>query len=175
MDRQQDFVEIGRVIKAHGLYGMLKISFDERVEQLADNIVLCYLRNERGDFYPARISECRPDITTPHLFFVQFEHISDRTAAEKLKDHAIFLEQQIVPGMETEPVSEFSHLIDLEVVNDKDENIGIVSDVMPNPAHPILLIASSEGSKMIPFVDHFVKEVTDDAIRCINLDELEGI
>lgn len=175
MDRQQDFVEIGRVIKAHGLNGMMKVSFDERLEQLIPNLVLCYLRNDRGDLYPARISECRPDVSTPHLFFVQFENISDRTAAEQLRDHAIFIEQQDLPDLESDQESEFSHLIDLEVINVKGERVGTVSDVMPNPAHPILMIITTEGSRMIPLVEHFVDDVNEDRIRCKNLDELEGI
>ena len=175
MDREQGFIEIGRIVRAHGLDGMVKAVFEDQVSDLIYSVNLCYLRNDRGDFYPARINECRPDPSTADLFFVQFENISDRTQAEGLKDHAVFLEAKDAPDILTENESEFEHLLDCEVFDENGDSVGLVTDVMINPAHPILVISSPEGSRLVPFVEHYVNGVENGIINCIHLDELEGI
>lgn len=170
------FVQVGHVIRSHGLEGELKVFFDVSDPQEVETLDLVYLRNDRGDFYPARITDMRVEGKRNNIsFFVQFDHIADRTGAEALKDEGIFLEvEEADPFFSVDSETDDS-LIDHEVFDDNDEPIGLVIDVMNNPAHPILVVATTSGSRLIPFVDHFVKDTRNGNIYCQNLDELEGI
>jgi len=169
------FVQVGHVERSHGLEGEVKVFFNVDDPQKVETLKLVYLRNERGDFYPARIIEMRVEGKRNKIsFFVQFDHIADRTGAEALKGKSVFLEtEDAEPFVSAEEESENS-LIDHEVYDD-EESIGLVVDVMNNPAHPILVVATTSGSRLIPYIDHFVKETRDGNIYCQNLDELEGI
>lgn len=171
-----DFVQVGHIVRSHGLEGELNVFFDVSDPAEVDDLKLVYLRNERGDFYPARITNLRVEGKRNQLsFFVQFDHIADRTAAEALKNHGIFLEaEHASPFIDAEDTGQDS-LIDHEVFDDDDKSIGLVVDVMENPAHPILVVATTSGSRLIPYIDHFVKNTKDGNIWCQNLDELEGI
>jgi 16S rRNA processing protein RimM len=169
------FVQVGHVERSHGLEGEVKVFFDVEDPQKVDDLKLVYLRNDRGDFYPARILDMWVEGKRNKIsFFVQFDHIADRTGAEALKGKSIFLETENAEPfikVEAEPEDSF---IDHEVY-DGDESLGLVIDVMNNPAHPILVVATTSGSRLIPYVDHFVKDRQKGTIYCQNLDELEGI
>ncbi|MEQ8524304.1 ribosome maturation factor RimM [Gracilimonas sp.] len=169
------FVQVGHIERSHGLEGEVKVFFDVDDPQKAENLKLVYLRNERGDFYPARIMDLRVEGKRNKIsFFVQFDHIADRTGAEALKSKGIFLETDDAEPFVSAEEEPDDSLVDHEVY-DGDESIGLVVDVMNNPAHPILVVATTSGSRLIPYIDHFVKDRRDGNIYCQNLDELEGI
>lgn len=170
----QGFTQIGFILQSHGLDGELKVSFETDSPEAVEDLKLVYLRNDRGDFYPARITDTRPDDKRDSFtFFVQFDHIADRTAAEDLKNKALFLETKDAEAFIGGQAED--ELIDCEIRNEDDEYIGLVTDLMENPAHPILVVATTSGSLLIPCVDHYVTDVRDQVIYCQNLDQLEGL
>lgn len=169
------FIQVGHVLRSHGLEGELKVFFDVSDPQEIEELKLVYLRNDRGDFYPARITDMRVEGKRNNIsFFVQFDHIADRTGAEALKNRGIYLEvEEATAFLDAKDETEDS-LVDHEVY-DGDKALGLVIEVMNNPAHPILVVATTSGSRLIPYVDHYIKETRDGNIYCQNLDELEGI
>lgn len=169
------FVQVGHIERSHGLEGEIKVLFENHDPEVVETLNMVYLRNDRGDLIPARILNFRVEgKKNKHSFFVQFDHIADRSSAESLRGKGIFLEtEKAQPFIQTDEDPEQS-LIDCEVYDGKHYE-GIVMDVMNNPAHPILVVATETGSRLIPYVDHFVKETRDRNIICQNLDELEGI
>lgn len=171
------FIQVGQIKRSHGLNGELIVVFEDNLAgDLAESdLELVYLRNERGDFYPARISGLQAEGKSSYnTFFVQFEHITDRNSAEKLKGHAIYLDESVASEF-TDDENQESELIDHEVFDEDDNVVGLVVDVMDNPAHPILVVATTSGSLLIPFVEHYIIEVSEQNIYCRNLDQLEGI
>jgi 16S rRNA processing protein RimM len=179
MDRDAStpaFVQIGHIEEAHGLDGFVKVFFDVDDPAKVESIKLVYIRNDRGDFIPARIIDVWVENKRNQFsFFVQFDHIADRTAAEAVKGKSIFLEvEKAEHFIEAEPESD-NALVDHEVIDDSNEPIGLVIDVMENPAHPILVVATTSGSRLIPYIEHFVRDTRDGNIYCQNLDELEGV
>jgi 16S rRNA processing protein RimM len=169
------FVQVGHVEHSHGLEGEVKVFFDVDDPQKVEDLKLVYLRNDRGDFYPARIMDFRVEGKRNKIsFFVQFDHIADRTGAEALKSKGIFLETEEAEPFIYAEVETDDSLVDHEVY-DGDESIGLVVEVMNNPAHPILVVATTSGSRLIPYIDHFIENRRDGNIYCQNLDELEGI
>ncbi|MEX0720529.1 MAG: ribosome maturation factor RimM [Balneolaceae bacterium] len=168
------FVQIGQIIRPQGMSGEVKAVFEAEAAGSVEELDLVYLRNERGDFYPARISKLRVEGKGKNIsFFVQFEHIADRNSAEALKNRGLFLETRNAPGFITAPKE--NSLMDHEVIDEHNASVGLVVDVMDNPAHPILVVATTSGTRLIPFVDHYVTEVSDQNIYCQNLDQLEGV
>lgn len=170
------FTQVGYVEEAHGLDGYLKVFFDVDDPAKAEDLSLVYVRNDRGDFIPARIVDFWVEEKRNQFsFFVQFDHIADRTSAEALKGKGIFLEVDEADSFAEPEAETDDSLIDHEVLDDNDESIGLVIDVMENPAHPILVVATTSGSRLIPYIEHFVRDTRDGNIYCQNLDELEGI
>ncbi len=93
---------------------------------------------------------------------VYFDSISDRTQAEKLEGHGCLVPVAALPEGFDE--HQGSGLIGFEVVEESAGCIGVVADVLDNPAHPLLLVGSrpedGQGAEVfIPLVDEFIVEV----------------
>ena len=92
-----------------------------------------------------------------------------RDAAEALKGAAVSVSRAEFPEL---PADEFywTDLIGLDVVNLQGEELGTVTDLMHNGAQSILRVAPVQAGseekapeRLIPFVDHFVKTVDQEA------------
>lgn len=172
------FTQVGHVVRTHGIKGELKVLFESEEPGLIDQIEMLYLQTDRGDFYPCRIANLRVEGKGNKIsFFVQFEHIADRSSAEKLRGRALFVETDKAVDFSTESTNDEDSLIDFEVLNEQDQSIGLVIDVMDNGAHLIISVATTSGSLLIPVVDEFVLEIHEETktIFCKNLNLLEDL
>ncbi len=170
------FTEIGTIARSHGLKGELKIQFETNSPELVRQIEMVYLQNSRGDYFPCRIKQIRTEGKEDLLsFFVHFEHIADRNAAEALRGKLVFIETDKADAFFEDEVEEVNYL-DFEVVNEHDQHKGLVIDEIDNGAQLVIVVATTSGSLMIPMVDQFVEKIEIDElrIRCKNLDLLEG-
>lgn len=167
------FVQIGHIIKSQGLKGELKVHFDSIDPDLMEQVSMVYLRNDRGDFYPSRLSGIRiEEKGNKHSFFVQFEQIADRSSADAMKNKAFFLERKEAEQLLTEEAEELP-FIDFEVMFE-DSAIGYVDEVIDNGVQQLLSIASSKGALLVPVVDEYVVSIEHESktIYCQNLDRL---
>jgi 16S rRNA processing protein RimM len=173
----QPFTLIGRVDRTHGLNGEVKIIFEFDNLEILNELTVVYLRNERGDYFPARISDIRTEEKRKEIsFFVQFEHIADRTAAEGLKNSGIYLEtdkaELLIPQKDEEV-----NVLHFDVYDTDGEHIGVVMNIIDNAMQSILNISTTSGTLLVPQVSHYVIEENyeEESIICQNLDELGGI
>lgn len=102
--------------------------------------------------------------------------VEDRTQAEALKGTQVQISRRHFPPLDDDEFY-WVDLIGSTVENLQGEMLGTVSDLMDNGAHPILRVqvpaADTEDKKpqelLIPFVEHFVKEV-DQANKKLKVD-----
>ena len=89
---------------------------------------------------------------------LKLKGIGDVTAAEKLQWEYL----SAIGGPELDE-DEFltEELIGLAVFTEEGENLGEVEDVLPYPAHDVLVV----GDIMIPIVKQFVKEIDPESGR----------
>ncbi len=171
------FIQIGHIARSQGLKGELKVLFEHGSPEALEQLSVVYLLNDRGDLYPCRIANLRVEGKGNKIsFFVQFDHIADRTSAESLKNKALFADAEIAEQLFSN-TPESDDLIDYEVLNDQNESVGLVIDFMDSGAQIVITVATTFGSLLIPVVDAFVTEVDQNAkiIRCQNLDVLEDL
>lgn len=171
------FVQVGHIVRSQGLKGELKVLFETESPEIVEHLSMVYLQNERGDFYPCRIANLRVEGKGNKIsFFVQFDHIADRTSAEALKNRALFVDLKVAETLFNNDHEEDT-LLDYEVLNNRNEHIGLVIDFMDSGAQTVLTVATTSGSLLIPLVDEFVVEVNHETkvIRCQNLEILEGL
>lgn len=173
----QPFTLIGRVDRSHGLHGEVKILFEFDDPEILKELKVVYLRNERGDYFPARIEEIRTEEKGNIVsFFVQFEHIADRTAAEEIKNSGVYLEKDIAADLISDD-EDATGLLHFDVYDTDGKHVGVVMDIMDNSMQSVLNVSSDSGSFLIPYVDHFIVEenVDEESIICQNLEELGGL
>jgi 16S rRNA processing protein RimM len=169
------FTQIGHISRTHGLQGELKIEFEPGNLQDVQNLKMVYLRNNRGDYYPCRIASVRIEGKgNRNSFFVQFEHIADRNAAEALRAKAIFLETELATlFLPTEKGDE--GCLDFEVTDELGNYVGLVTDEFDNGAQLVLSITTTKGTLLVPVVKQFVQSIDESSktVRCCNLQLLQ--
>ena len=171
------FTQIGHIARSHGLHGELKVNFDTDNPEAVEGLDMVYLRNDRGDFFPCRISNLRVEGKGISIsFFVQFDHIADRNTAELLNKRALFIETDKA-ALFLEPNSADDDLLDFEVLDENGNSIGLVIDYMDSGAQVVITVATTSGSLLIPVVDEFVLEINEQqkTIKCQNLSLLEDL
>ena len=151
---------IGVVRKPHGIKGGLKVtlySIDldtlQNLEQLFVNTGSEWkqltLRNSQGydDFA-----------------ILSFNEIPDRTEAESYRDREIFTLRDDMPELSDEEFY-IDDLIDCEVVDENNKNLGKVTEIINPGAHDVLLIKQGDSETLVPLVDEWVVEIDLDGCR----------
>lgn len=173
------FTLIGRVDRSHGLHGEVKILLEFNNVELFNELEMVYLQNDRGDYFPVRILDTRTEKKRNEIsFFVKFEHIADRTAADRLKNSGVFLETEKTTDLifqEEDTMS--SLLLHFDVYNINDEHIGTVMDVLESSAQSVLSISTTKGVLLLPIVEYYITEINEEEefIICQNEQELQDL
>lgn len=152
-------LRVGRLVKAHGLKGALKLELytDSPKERFVPGAELELQVPESSPWFgkTLKVAELRWYNQAPVIFF---DGITDRTAAESLIK-AILLVNTDLATLPTEPDAWYDHqLVGLKVIREGAE-IGKVARVDHLPAQDLLAIETASGEVLLPFVKVFVPVV----------------
>ncbi len=127
-------LEVGRVVKPHGLRGEVIVSLvTDRIERLAPGSVLS---SSRGPLEVVRSSAHQG------RWIVAFGGVTDREGAESLRDSVLS-----APPLE-DPTTLWVHdLVGAEVVGVEGRSHGRVEGVEANPASDLLVL---DGGELVP-------------------------
>jgi 16S rRNA processing protein RimM len=139
-------LEVGRIVKAHGLRGEVIVTLvTDRVERLAPGV---RLTTDRGEL---EVEESHPH---QHRFRVAFAGVHGREAAEALSGTILRAEAVV-----DEDEIYVHQIIGTRVVERDGTPRGTVESVQANPAHELLVLDSGALVPMV-FVDSCVDGVT---------------
>jgi len=160
---QRSELRVGRLTKAHGLKGALKLELytdepDLRF-QPGSQVSLQVPTDSPWFGHQLTVKELRFYNNHPVVFF---EGVDDRTAAESLSRAILWVEYD----PEARPSEEdawFDHqLVGLDVLRD-DAVIGQIQRLDHLPAQDLIVVATNGGNEvLLPFVKQFVPEVNID-------------
>jgi 16S rRNA processing protein RimM len=157
-DAARTQLRVGRLLKAHGLKGAIKIELytDDPEHRFVPGAEFSLQVPESSPWHGKHLTlrELRWYNGHPVGFF---EGVDDRTAAEGLAKAILWVEhtEEDAP----EPDAWYDHqLIGLAVLRD-GETIGEVKHVEHFPAQDLLVVKTGNGEVMVPFVSAIVPEV----------------
>lgn len=140
---------MGRIVGAHGLRGQLKVEpLTDFFERFAKGTVVTIQGVERT-ITEFTVHKGRP--------LIRVAGISDMTTAQQLQWAYVEGAYEELELDDDEFLIE--DLIGMRVVTTEGRDLGVVTEVLENPAHEILVV----GDVLIPFVDEFVGEIDDEA------------
>ncbi len=96
------------------------------------------------------------------LLLVAFEGYPDRTAVEVLRNQVVYLPADQAPEL---PAGEFYRfeLLNLNVFDEKGQNLGVVEEVLETGANDVLLVRMANGTELLlPLIDEVVKKIEPD-------------
>ncbi|MFE0762647.1 ribosome maturation factor RimM [Streptomyces smyrnaeus] len=155
---------VARIGRAHGIKGdvTVEVRTDEPELRLAPGAVLA---TDPPTVGPLTIAAGR--VHSGRLL-LRFEGVSDRTAAEALRNTLLIAE--VDPDESPEDPEEFydHQLEDLEVVTVDGAVVGRIESVAHLPAQDLLSVRREDGGEvLIPFVGEIVPEIDLEAQRAV--------
>lgn len=162
-------LEVGRVSKAHGILGELRIvPHWESSDALLQVEQVWLTLNAQRRAYPVERARA-----VPRAFLVKLAGIDDRNAAEALHGATVSVERRVLPPLES---GEY-YLIDLvgATVSGPEGDIGQVTSVVSHPTVDVIVVRLLDGSsKEQPLTEPWLASV-DAAGRRVLLNSLDGL
>lgn len=163
-------VVVGAVGKAHGLRGDVAIDVrtDEPERRFADGAVLRAEGDARGTLTIAS--------TRWHSgrLLARFVEANDRTAVEQLRGVVLVVDVPSDEVPEDEDEYYDRQLIGLDVLSADGTRVGEVTEVIHLPAQDTLVVRTTDGERLIPFVAALVPDVDLKAGTC-TLADVRGL
>ena len=164
-------VEIGRVIKPHGIRGEVGVLLHHIDSDLLERITEVTLQTTHGVSVIAALEKVA---RMGRGFRVKFGGIDDRTAAEQLRGATLCVPRDTLPPL---PPDE-SYLVDLVgavVIGPDGTKFGIVVEVQSYPSVDSVIIERPDGTCVEqPLVEEWV-EIRDGPKAVVALSSLEGL
>jgi 16S rRNA processing protein RimM len=155
MTDERPTLEVGRIVKAHGLRGQVQVDlWSDRVERLVPGVTLY---SERGPLVviDAAAHQAR--------FIVSFDRIDSREEADRWRGVVLS-----APRLHDESVIWIDQLYGAEVVDAQGVRRGVVVEVEANPASDLMVL---DSGALVPL--SFV--VTLEANTRVQIDAPEGL
>jgi 16S rRNA processing protein RimM len=162
----QTQLRVGRLTKAHGLKGGLKLELftDDPDRRFTPGASFSLQVPESSPWHGRRIelAELRWYNGQPVGFFVD---VADRTAAESLVKAILWIDQD--PDEAAEPDAWYDHqLVGLDVVRE-GETVGVIDRLEHLPAQDLLVVKLGDREVLVPFVRALVPEVDVEGGRVV--------
>lgn len=154
----------------HGLRGEVRLNVrtDSPEQRLAVGSVL---ETDPAEAGPLTITKSR---IYKDAWFVAFDGVTDRTAAERLRNVALVIETDEEEDRESD--SWYEHeLVGLEALDPDGYTLGTVTGLEPMPAQDLLVVAEPDGRvTRVPFVKEIVTDIDLDD-NCVVIDAPAGL
>ncbi len=150
-----DLVEIGRLVKVHGLKGRLKAVSYLESEALLDEIDEVIIRPEKGPEKTYRVTAVQPQNA---IFFIQLEGINDPDSAGKLVGSGIFIPAAMLEEL---PEDEYywHEIIGLKAITESGDYLGEVSSIFPAGSADVYVISGGEREILLPAIEDVIRKI----------------
>lgn len=150
-----DLVEIGRLVKVHGLKGRLKAVSYLESETLLSELDEVIVRPEKGPGKTYRVKAVQPQHKN---FLIDLEGINDPDSAGKLVGSGIF-----VPAGKLEELPEdeyyWHEIIGLKVVTETGGYLGEVSSIFPTGSNEVYVVTGGAREILLPAVADVIRKI----------------
>jgi 16S rRNA processing protein RimM len=157
IDRNR-LVCVGKVVRAHGLKGELRVASLSDAPGFLASLTELYVDSRHG-LQTHRVGRIREG---NGLWIVALDDVPDRAAAERLVGGELLVERDRLAPLETDQYF-VDELIGCDVETVAGVPVGQVAEVVETGAYDLLRIVSEGGAVMVPMVGDVIRKV--DATR----------
>ena len=165
---KNDYIEIGKVVNTFGIKGELKIVSESDFVDYRYAVGKTIYLKLRSIIKEVKVSSFR--IHKDNIL-ITLDNLFDINEVEKYIGAVVLADKSDTPPLED---GEFyiDDVVGLDAYNVDGEKIGIVTDVIIIPANDLIEIELLNGKKeLLPYVDEYILEITDDKIIVKLLEE----
>lgn len=159
------YVNIGSVIKPHGLKGAVACHVDALYFDVFQGAEMIFI-DHSGSFVPYSISST--DALTKDRFKVQLAGVDDQSEAELLRGKEIFLPEEDLPEHAQIELEGFMVYIK------SHGELGVISQVIEQSTQVLIEVEKDEQTWLIPFVEAFILSIDPEEQR-IDMELPDGL
>lgn len=146
-----DLIPIGKIVKAHGLCGEVKVLlYNNDSKSLKSEVKICLKINEKFIFFEIEY------VKNSNIKLVKFNDVNDRNNAELLNGKIIYLSRELFPDLKNNEYY-LSDIIGFDINDEKGNSYGVVLDVVQLPTNNSILFNYNSKEVIIPIIDDFVE------------------
>lgn len=157
----EDYIEIGKVIKAFGIKGEVNIYSDTDFDRFSKGKKI-YIDNKEYLIEKSRVNK--------NIYTVKFKGYDNINQILNLVNKLVYIHKSQQEKLKDKEYY-FDDLIGLKIFNQNNELKGEVINILEVPQGHILEVNTKNGKKMVPFNKFFILEVKD----IIIVNEIEGL
>ena len=166
----ENLLLMGKVIRPHGLQGLLRIwSYAQSEESfLKGGTVL--LKSDSGEIHEYKVLSIRPH---KNIFLLKLKGLNSFNDAERFREAEILLCKDAL-GKKNDHEFFWYELIGLRVYLDTGKYIGTIRHILPTGSNDIYVVQEGEKEILIPAIHDAVKEINL-ADKKMIISEMEGL
>jgi 16S rRNA processing protein RimM len=168
-----DYFLFGKVIRAHGIKGELRIYLDVDDITYYQDLALNQLWfPEKGNILRPMELEAIQFIPNVNEAIIQLKNIHSRTDAERWCGKSFYLPDDLLPELDDDDFY-YHDIIGFHVKDHLLGELGTLDNFMEMPAQDLLVVSYQDRELLIPVVDAFIAEVNFDT-RTVHTSLPEG-
>ena len=165
-----EFLEIGRIIRCHGLAGRVKVLSYLESQDMLDNLPEVFVGRRMQEAVPFPVDAVQPG---REFFILKLGGIEDRGAAAMLVRSSVWIPSE---KMKKLPEGEYywSEIIGLRVVTEEGLSLGRIESVFPTGSNDVYVCRSAEKEILLPAIGEVIRKIdTAQGIMMVRL--LKGL
>jgi 16S rRNA processing protein RimM len=165
-----ELLEIGMIVRSHGLAGRLKVLSYLESQEVLDNLPEVFVGRREPDAVPFPLDAVQPG---RECFIVKLGGIEDREAAASLVGSHVWMPFE---KMKKLPDGEYywRDIIGLQVVTEEGQVLGRIESVFPTGSNDVYVCKEGEREILLPAIGDVVRNVDMDR-RIIVVRLLKGL
>jgi len=158
------WVEIGRIVRAHGLSGRVKVLSYLESDRLLPSLTEAWVGRNRDSAKRYPIENARPE-GRAH-FSLKLGGVEDRTAADGLRDLAVYVPYASLGAL---PEGEYywEDLIGLRVKTEDGRPLGVIEGVFPTGSNDVIVCRAGTREILLPAIAEVIRAVDIGAGRMV--------
>lgn len=150
-----EFIEIGKILKCHGLRGQLKLKSCLESDDILKNLDKLFLKQCGCEVFPSKLENIR---ITHKGILVKLEGINDTESAERWIGCQVLIQAN---ALEPLPEDEYywCEIIGLEVITEDGLILGRIDSVFPTGSNDVYVCRGKEREILLPAIANVIKKI----------------
>ena len=150
-----EFIEIGKILKCHGLRGQLKVKSYLESDDILQNLDKLFLKQGGCEVLSSKLESVQ---ITHKGILLKLEGINDTESAEKLIGYQVLIQAN---ALEQLPEDEYYwwEIIGLEVIREDGLILGRIDSIFPTGSNDVYVCRGKEREILLPAIADVIKKI----------------
>ncbi|MHB8769485.1 MAG: ribosome maturation factor RimM [Syntrophales bacterium] len=151
-------LEIGRIVRCHGLTGRLKVLSHLESPDVLEHLSEVFIGRGARDAVPFPLEAVQPG---RGAVILKLGGVEDRDAAAKLIRSSVWIPSEVLKEL---PEGEYywSEIIGLRVVSEEGNPLGRIESVFPTGSNDVYVCRGTQGEILLPAVGDVIRKIDID-------------